>query len=66
MLQADVDLAVAAARAAFQKDSPWRKIDASARGKLLYKLADLIEQNAVYLAVSSKSITICRAHPHAN
>lgn len=38
MLQADVDKAVAAAKAAFKIGSPWRKLDASARGKLLNKV----------------------------
>jgi acyl-CoA reductase-like NAD-dependent aldehyde dehydrogenase len=38
VLQADVDKAVAAAKAAFQIGSPWRKLDASARGKLLNKV----------------------------
>ena len=30
--------------------SPWRTLDASERGKLLNKLADLIERDRVYLA----------------
>ena len=47
---ADVDIAVKAARAAFHKDAPWRRMDASARGRLLYKLADLIERDRAYLA----------------
>lgn len=38
LLQADVDKAVAAAKAAFKIGSPWRKLDASARGKLLNKV----------------------------
>jgi acyl-CoA reductase-like NAD-dependent aldehyde dehydrogenase len=38
LLQADVDKAVAAAKAAFKIGSPWRKLDASARGKLLDKV----------------------------
>src|ERR1700683_2200289 len=42
--KADVDLAVKAARRAFES-GPWRKMDARQRGKLLYKLADLIESN---------------------
>jgi aldehyde dehydrogenase (NAD+) len=45
----DVDKAVAAARAAFDK-GPWRKMTASQRGNLMYKLADLIEKNAEELA----------------
>lgn len=31
--------------------SPWRRMDASERGALLYKLADLIERDRTYLAV---------------
>jgi aldehyde dehydrogenase (NAD+) len=45
----DVDKAVAAARAAFDK-GPWRKMSASKRGVLMNKLADLIEKNADELA----------------
>ncbi|CAH8521128.1 unnamed protein product, partial [Dicrocoelium dendriticum] len=47
---ADVNKAVAAAKAAFRRDSPWRTMDASARGRLLYKLSDLVEKNAEYIA----------------
>src|SRR5438132_14157338 len=43
--KADVDLAVKAARRAFE-DGPWAKMNASERGRLLFKLADLIEKNA--------------------
>ena len=46
---ADVDKAVVAARAAFDK-GPWRKMSASRRGVLMNKLADLIEKNADELA----------------
>jgi len=43
---ADVDRAVAAARAAFEdRNGAWRKMSASERGKLIWRLADLIEQN---------------------
>lgn len=51
--QADVDKAVKAAKAAFQLGSPWRRMDASHRGKLLNRLADLIERDRAYLAVSA-------------
>ena len=51
-LQADVEKAVKAAREAFRLGSPWRTMDASQRGRLLYKLADLIERDHQYLAVS--------------
>ena len=43
--QRDVDLAVAAARRAFD-EGPWPKMSGRQRGKLLYKLADLVEQHA--------------------
>jgi len=48
--KADVELAVAAARRAFSLGSPWRTMDASARGQLLNRLADLIERDRLYLA----------------
>ena len=47
--QADVELAVKAARAAFETGA-WRKMAASERGRLMYKLADLMEKNADELA----------------
>ncbi|HTV48068.1 MAG TPA: aldehyde dehydrogenase family protein [Phycisphaerae bacterium] len=47
--KADVDKAVAAARKAFDK-GPWRKISARERGKLINKLADLIEKHQEELA----------------
>jgi aldehyde dehydrogenase (NAD+) len=46
----DVNLAVDAALAAFQSNSEWRTMDASARGKLIYKFAELIEKNKINLA----------------
>src|SRR6204780_3076794 len=46
---ADVEKAVQAARAAFER-GPWRKTLASERGRLIYRLADLMEQNADELA----------------
>lgn len=46
---ADVDKAVVAARAAFNRGS-WRRMTAAERGRLLYRLADLIEKNAEELA----------------
>lgn len=48
--KADIDKAVKAANEAFRLGSPWRTLDASERGRLLYKLADLIERDATYLA----------------
>ncbi|MFV1441322.1 MULTISPECIES: aldehyde dehydrogenase [unclassified Phaeobacter] len=46
---ADVEAAVAAARAAFHAPD-WAGITATARGRLLYRLADLIAENAETLA----------------
>ena len=46
---ADVDLAVAAARKALEH-GPWSRMDARDRGRLMYKLADLIEEEADELA----------------
>src|SRR5579862_9405299 len=46
---ADVDQAVKAARAAFEH-GPWRKTMASDRGRLLNRLADLIEAHGDELA----------------
>jgi acyl-CoA reductase-like NAD-dependent aldehyde dehydrogenase len=48
---ADVDHAVAAARKAFDApSSAWRKMSASERGKLIWRLADLVEKNLDELA----------------
>ncbi|KAA1257786.1 Phenylacetaldehyde dehydrogenase [Rubripirellula obstinata] len=46
---ADVNLAVQAARQAFD-NGPWSKMTASQRGRLIWKIGDLIEQNADELA----------------
>lgn len=46
---ADVELAVAAARKAFD-DGPWSKMTASERGRLVWKIGDLIEEYAEELA----------------
>jgi aldehyde dehydrogenase (NAD+) len=45
----DIDLAVKAARKAFESKG-WRKMDARERGRLLFRLADLIEQHKDELA----------------
>src|ERR1700692_3823835 len=43
---ADVDRAVeAACRALEDRNGPWRKMSASERGRLIWKLADLLEEN---------------------
>ena len=49
--RADVDKAVKAASQAFRLGSEWRTMDASERGRLMFKLADLIERDRTYLAV---------------
>lgn len=41
--KADINLAVTAARNAFEK-GPWRKMSASERGRLIWKLGDLLEK----------------------
>src|SRR5260370_37461417 len=47
----DVDQAVAAARKAFEVVSgPWRKMSASERGKVLWRIGDLVEKNIEELA----------------
>ncbi len=43
--KADIDLAVKAARAAFDK-GPWATMSPSERGKLIWRLADALEKNA--------------------
>jgi phenylacetaldehyde dehydrogenase len=63
--RADIDLAVKAARKAFDQ-GPWRKMTASERGKLIWKLADLIEQHLEEFAYlesldNGKPLTIARA-----
>jgi aldehyde dehydrogenase (NAD+) len=47
--EADVEKAVEAARKAFEQ-GPWRNMNASERGRLLYRLADLIEKHGDDLA----------------
>ncbi|KAM6892528.1 retinaldehyde dehydrogenase 3-like, partial [Xenentodon cancila] len=46
----DVDKAVDAAKAAGQRGSPWRCMDTCGRGRLLHKLADLLERDRLLLA----------------
>ncbi len=60
----DINRAVAAARAAFDT-GPWSKITPSERGKLIWKLADLIEKHAEEFAQlesldNGKPLTIAR------
>ncbi|XP_059056629.1 aldehyde dehydrogenase 1A1-like [Achroia grisella] len=46
----DIDVAVRAAHRAFHRNSEWRLMDASERGRILQKFADLVERDAKYLA----------------
>ena len=55
----DVDLAVRAARRAFEK-GPWPKTRPEERSRLLNKLADLIEDNLEELAQLERLITVPR------
>ena len=61
----DVDRAVAAARDAFE-NGPWRRITPSERGRLLWKLADLIEEHGEEFAQletldNGKPLAVARA-----
>src|SRR6476660_8311933 len=62
--KADIDLAVKAARKAFE--GPWRKMSASQRGRLIWKLGDLIDQHVEEFAFlesldNGKPLTVARA-----
>ncbi|XP_073969316.1 aldehyde dehydrogenase, mitochondrial-like isoform X2 [Rhodnius prolixus] len=46
----DVDIAVKAAQDAFRFGAPWRTMDASQRGLLLNRLADLITRDHIFIA----------------
>jgi acyl-CoA reductase-like NAD-dependent aldehyde dehydrogenase len=50
---ADIDKAVSAARRAFE--GKWSQISARDRGRMIFKLAQLIEQNAAHLAETETS-----------
>ncbi|MBS1852326.1 MAG: aldehyde dehydrogenase family protein [Acidobacteria bacterium] len=61
----DIDLAVKAARKAFD-DGPWRRLTPSERGRLVWKLADLLEQHLEEFAYlesldNGKPLTVARA-----
>ena len=61
----DINLAVKAARRAFES-GPWRKMTSSERGRLVWKLADLIEQHTEDFALlesldNGKPLTVARA-----
>jgi len=62
----DIDRAVRAARKAFDDDSAWRRMNASDRGRLIWKISELIEENADELAMlesldNGKPFTVARA-----
>ncbi len=62
--KADIDMAAKAARRALESDG-WKRMNAADRGRLMFKLADLVEENAEELAVleslnSGKLITDSR------
>ncbi len=63
--RADIDLAVKAARKAFDS-GPWTRLTASERGRLVWKLADLLEQHLEEFATletldNGKPLTVARA-----
>jgi aldehyde dehydrogenase (NAD+) len=63
--KADIDLAVKAARKAFEA-GPWPKMSASDRGRLMHKLADAVEANIDELAAlesldNGKPMAVARA-----
>ncbi len=63
--KADIDAAVKAARRAFDS-GPWSRLTASERGKLIWKLADLLEENLEEFATletldNGKPLTVARA-----
>jgi phenylacetaldehyde dehydrogenase len=63
--RADIDAAVQAARRAFDS-GPWSRMTASERGKLVWKLADLLEEHTEEFATletldNGKPLTVSRA-----
>jgi len=63
--RADIDVAVQAARRAFDS-CPWTRLTASERGKLVWKLADLLEEHTEEFATletldNGKPLTVARA-----
>ncbi len=63
--RADIDAAVKAARQAFDS-GPWSRMTASERGKLVWKLADLLEEHLEEFATletldNGKPLTVARA-----
>ncbi|KAI5646502.1 aldehyde dehydrogenase family domain-containing protein [Phthorimaea operculella] len=48
--KADIDVAVAAAKRAFHRNSEWRLMNASQRRQIIHKFSELISRDAQYLA----------------
>src|ERR1700742_2070785 len=62
----DIERAVRAARRAFDDDSPWRRMNASDRGRMIWRISELIEEHADELALlesldNGKPFTVARA-----
>ncbi len=62
----DINRAVAAARRAFDYDSEWRRMNASDRGRLIWRISELIEENGDELAMlesldNGKPFAVARA-----
>ncbi len=47
----DIERAVRAARKAFDDDAPWRRMNSSDRGRLIWRISELIEEHADELAM---------------
>ena len=58
----DIDLAVQAAVRAFDRKSEWKQISASQRGLLINRLADLVERDTAYIAVSTRRLSFSLSH----
>jgi phenylacetaldehyde dehydrogenase len=62
----DIERAVKAARRAFADDSPWRKMNASDRGRVIWRISELIEEHADEFAMlesldNGKPFSVARA-----
>jgi phenylacetaldehyde dehydrogenase len=62
----DIERAVRAARKAFADDSPWRRMNASDRGRLIWRISELIEEHGDELAMlesldNGKPYSVARA-----
>jgi phenylacetaldehyde dehydrogenase len=62
----DINRAVRAARKAFADDSPWRRMNASDRGRLIWRISELIEEHGDELAMlesldNGKPYSVARA-----